>query len=305
MRELEGRKDITSVQRLASRLWPLGWHPGGLGWALARGALGERVLLFEVGGQLVAWAAVGGHEDGELIVQADPSVPGLAEDVVRACLASVSAPVLVAEVSDQDDPLRIALLEAGFARDETEPVIGLTRAVAASPPPPARGYAIRQVRPGEEAARVEVHRAAWRPADLPWPADRSPGADPSAESSFTLDAYRAVRDTWLYAEALDLVAETEGGDLVACCIGWYEESTGCAEIEPLGVVPAHRRRGLAGALCLEVGRRVAAAGGRELFVNTGVRADYPAPGGAYLKAGFTPSRRGFLYRKTRPQSPST
>ena len=51
-----------------------------------------------------------------------------------------------------------------------------------------------------------------------------------------------------------------------------------------------------GALCFESARRVAEAGGTELFVNAGPRDDYPAPSGAHLKAGFEVRRRGVLYR---------
>ena len=91
------------------------------------------------------------------------------------------------------------------------------------------------------------------------------------------------------------MVETPAGDLAGSCIAWYDSATGWAEIEPLGIVPAHRRRGLAVALCLEVARRVSELGGRELFINTGPRDDYPAPAGAYAKAGFVSVSRGRRY----------
>jgi hypothetical protein len=46
-RAVAGPDDISELQRLASRLWPTGWHPGGLGWALARGQLADDVVIFE------------------------------------------------------------------------------------------------------------------------------------------------------------------------------------------------------------------------------------------------------------------
>src|SRR5438132_1309649 len=64
-RAFSGRDDIRAMQRLASRLWPRGWHPGGLGWALARGALADEIVLFERGGELVGWAGLG-HEPDRL-----------------------------------------------------------------------------------------------------------------------------------------------------------------------------------------------------------------------------------------------
>ncbi len=78
-------------------------------------------------------------------------------------------------------------------------------------------------------------------------------SDPDAESSFTTEGYESVRGAWLYDQSLDLVAVVnDDGPLAACCIAWFDPSIGVCEIEPLGVVPEHRRRGLAIALCLEV-----------------------------------------------------
>jgi hypothetical protein len=55
-------------------------------------------------------------------------------------------------------------------------------------------------------------------------------------------------------------------------------------------VVAGRRRPLA---------RVGAAGGRDVFINTGPSAEYPAPAGAYRKAGFTTFSRGAAYQLRR------
>ena len=135
-------------------------------------------------------------------------------------------------------------------------------------------------------ARVEVHRAAWRPASLPYPAQHRPTVDSDATSTFTLPAYEAVQETWLYDPELDLVVVAPDGSLAGCCLAWYDATTGVAEIEPLGVVPEHRGRGLAGMLCLEAAERLRRTGGRAMFINTGPRLRYPAPGRAYARAGF-------------------
>lgn len=37
--------DVCGMQQLASRVWPSGWHPGGLGWGLSREALGDSVVV--------------------------------------------------------------------------------------------------------------------------------------------------------------------------------------------------------------------------------------------------------------------
>ena len=37
--------DVYGMQQLAGRVWPSGWHPGGLGWGLSRHALGDSVVV--------------------------------------------------------------------------------------------------------------------------------------------------------------------------------------------------------------------------------------------------------------------
>src|SRR5262249_27204536 len=145
------------------------------------------------------------------------------------------------------------------------------------------------------AQRVAVHRAAWRPASIPYSDGRA--VDERAASPFTEETYRNIRATWLYDPELDLVAVGPDGQFAACCIAWFDGSSGVAEIEPLGVAPDHRRRGLAVALCLEVAARVAAERGAEVFVNTAPSPGYSAAFAAYSKAGFHLTERATTYVK--------
>jgi len=155
------------------------------------------------------------------------------------------------------------------------------------------------VRAGERDTRVEVHRRAWRPATQPWPGDPPASVTEESTSRFSDALYERVRATWLYDPAFDLVVEAPDGSLAACCIAWWDPAIGCAEIEPVGVVPEHRRRGLASAMCWQVIEQVRAAGGRQVFI--GVRPDsaYPAPAQTYLAAGFDFEVRGRVYRRMR------
>jgi ribosomal protein S18 acetylase RimI-like enzyme len=291
-------RDVAAVQELASRLWPKGWHPGGLGWALARGELAEEVVLFEHAGLPVAWAGrSGAHGPGELLAQVDPTHPRVADTVVEWLVDTPGASRLTIEVYDGDVMLERALLGRGFTRSDVT-IVGMLRGVEAGDARLPDGYTLRRVRDDEREARVAVHRAAWKPASLPWKDRRA--VDRDAESSFTRERYRAVRDTWLYDPDLDLVAQAADGSLAGCCIAWFDPAIGVAEIEPLGVVPEHRRNGLAVAMCLAVVERVRARGGHEIFINTGPREEYPAPSAAYAKAGFTPRRRGSSYVLERP-----
>ncbi len=291
-RAVDGHGDITAVQRVASRLWPVGWHPGGLGWALARGQLADEVVVFEGRDDVEGWAARSVHEPGELLAQVDPSRPDVADLIVGWLLDAVGGARATVEVHDGDATLAFALRRGGFVPHPGARVVGMFRPAGEADTAVA-GYSVRPVRDDERAARVAVHRAAWKPSTLPWADGRMTA--PDAESSFTETAYEAVRDTWQYRRDLDLVAVTPDGALAGCCIAWFDPATGVAEIEPLGVAPEHRRNGVAVAMCLEVAARVGALGGDQIFINTGPREEYPGPAAAYEKAGFRPVERATTY----------
>lgn len=302
----KGPEDTTAMQRLASRLWPLGLHPGGLGWAAAGGQLADPIVLAD-GGDVAAagWAGLDGDE---IHLQADPARPEVASALVEWAAAAGGereGGELRVAVADQDEVLQEAVEAAGFdvaqyhAAELVGPSTGMFLDVEGVVADPPGGYRVRHVRDDELAARVEVHRAAWRPASLPWPPGTAPEVAPDATSRFTPELYERVRATWLYDQTLDLVVEAPEGALAACCICWWDPASGCAEIEPLGVVPEHRRRRLAGALCHGAAERVAARGGRRVYINSDPGMRYSVPAAAYLAAGFVLERRGTVYRRSR------
>lgn len=283
------------MQEMQSRLWPLGMHPGGLGWSLARGPFASTVALWSDEGRLVAWAGID-HPD-ELLAQVEPGEDEAAEAVMAWFLAGSPGAELRIPLTDSETTLRAAAVRRGF-EDSGKATYGLW--MDAVPRPHVAGeYPVRAVQPEEAARRVEVHRAAWKPSELPWSPGHGPVTDPEATSSFDQAAYAACRRTWLYDADFDLVAVAPDGTFAASCLAWFDPSTGVAEIEPLGVHPAHRRRGLAGLLCHEVARRVAERGGSEVFINSGPNEGYPAPPGAYAKAGFRIVKRGTVYVRPR------
>ena len=284
------------LQVLAARRWPRGRHPGGLGWEVATNQLPEVVATrHRSDGTVAGWAGI--DRPGELVVEADDDV---ASDLLaNAVDAASDAEAVTVHVAEADDALRTAVERAGFAK--ASPWMGMWRRASVGDRAKVLtdGAIVRATREGEEAARVAVHRRAWRPADLPWHPDHRPPTAPDAESSFDHGRFAATQATWLYDRELDLVVETTDGELVACCIAWFDADLGVAEIEPLGVVPTHRRQGFAGALCLEVSARVAERGGDEVFISSGPRVAYPASHAAYTKAGFETRRRGAVWQLRR------
>ena len=292
--------DLRGMQRLASRVWPSGWHPGGLGWGLSRDALADSVVVAvdeEAMGPVVGFAGRGGDE----ITHVERDRDDVADALVTWLLeVDDDAPITV---WDGADALARAAVRARLEPVGREPWSGMLLDVAAVRGDPRRhvaGHVIRAVRPDESAARVEVHRAAWKPSSIPY-VDGRP-VDPDAESTFTPAAYESVRGAWLYDRRLDLVAAVDDagdGELVACCIAWFDPATGVSEIEPLGVAPEHRRRGLAVALCLEVADLTAARGGTHVFINAQPQPGYVASTSAYVAAGFRLVERATTYARSR------
>lgn len=268
-------------------------HPGGLAWEAATGQLPDRVAVLRDHGAVRGWAALS-EDDARVECAAgdDDATDRLAAWLLDAAGAT---PVSVA-VHRPQRRLRAVLTRHGFV-DEDVPLAGLRHRAEDTGARPAAGYRVRPVEEGEEELRVRAHRRAWRPADLPFTDGSGEGVDPDAESRFDADAYRAVRAAPLYRRDLDLVVVAPDGTPAGTCTAWLDPVSGWAELEPLGIVPEHRQRGLARALALDVCRRVAVLGGRDVFINSSPLPYYRAPWDAYVKAGFAPMDRGTRMRR--------
>lgn len=300
--------DSAAMQALASRCWPAGPHPGGLGWSMATDQFAATLVVVDSpDGELLGWAGL--TQPGSLVLQVDPESTDTRDPLTEWLTYTAEGPDLTIDAFDV--ATAEALTRVGF-RPVQPPFgyyrmgqAGLQASVGRLVSDPPAGYTIRHVQPGEDNARVAVHRSAWRPADLPFHPDHRPDFDESWTSSFTAESYDRVQATKLYDTDLDLVAVAPDGSLAGCCIAWLDPATGWAEIEPLGVVPDHRRQGLALALCTEVARRVSDRGGTHVFINTGPSETYPAPYEAYVKAGFTPFVRSTTLNRRPATTPHT
>jgi GNAT superfamily N-acetyltransferase len=107
--------------------------------------------------------------------------------------------------------------------------------------------------------------------------------------------YERVRRTWPYRSELDRVAVDADGTVVAHCTAWLDERARSGLLEPVGTHPAHRRRGLATACCLDALRTLAAAGATTAQVSC----ESGAPAcTAYRHAGFTTALHARAYRRS-------
>jgi mycothiol synthase len=96
-----------------------------------------------------------------------------------------------------------------------------------------------------------------------------------------------------YQPDLDLVAVDAGGRVAGFCVGWLNQQGG--QIEPMGVHPDFRGRGLGRALLSECVRRLQRRGARRIFVATDNFRD--AAFGLYESAGFRVIEPVWVYRK--------
>ena len=176
--------DLRAIQSIASARWPCGWHPGGLGWAIARWQLapdpGSEIVVLAGGGggrdgAVRAWATRGQHEMGEVSVQADLGSDPLIDELLDWALDGLDATPVSVEVYDGDHVLADALARRGFSPAAERPIVGMHRPTSVltlmesgwngapeSPPPRSDlgGYRVRATTDAEVDDRIGVHRRA-------------------------------------------------------------------------------------------------------------------------------------------------
>ena len=306
-RRARGEADLVAAADTLSRAWTEGSPRvaaarGDLDWWFCQAwpaELGDRLRLWRMGGETVGWswhdgAAIDYHVwtgnaiDDEAVERAilDRAVA----DAARRQRAGEDGAVETWAADDDERTLRL-LAELGFGRlgSESEPIGGhrflsqFRRRVddgsAIDDAPLASGYRIRAVTgPGDFAARVDVHRAAFAP------------------SRMRLEKYRRLSRLPDYRFEDDLVVEAPDSSLAAFAIAWWDPIARVGELEPVGTHPAHQRRGLARALLCHALRRYRDLGAGTVQVFSD--GDNVASEALYEAVGFR--RRGWHRRYRRP-----
>ncbi|NUQ33024.1 MAG: GNAT family N-acetyltransferase, partial [Dermatophilaceae bacterium] len=101
-----------------------------------------------------------------------------------------------------------------------------------------------------------------------------------------------------YRHDLDWVAVDEDDRMVASVIVWLDEATGVGLVEPVGCVPDHRGRGLAGAVTLAALHHLGEVGGSLAQVSPRGDDDYPGPQRLYRSLGFRPTARTVTWTRS-------
>lgn len=209
--------------------------------------------------------------------------PG-AEDRYGELLASAPPDATIVAL-DRDEPIVEQLRQRGYVPDADAWDWHMVRATLDDLPAVrlTDGFAIRDATdPSEIGRRVAVHRAAWEP------------------SSFTEHSYGWVRSAPPYRPDLDVgVVDEATGEWAAYAIAWLDAEANAGEFEPVGCAPAHRRRGLTSAACLEALDRLRAAGATTCVVYGVSDPANPAPRSLYASLGFEAAARHLRFRRPR------
>ncbi len=213
---------------------------------VAETRLEDVAWVWEDGGQVVGLLLPDGAP-GDAHLSLAPGARGLLEaamlDVAEAELAARDAEgrarmVVWADASAAE--LAELLGERGYRRSDVRErrwrgPIGPGRGDVA---PPA-GYSIRALGDGLELLeRCYASGLAFHDGDL------AVAAANREDASW----YRRLQRAPLYRRDLDLVAVDEHGAIAGFATAWFDDVTRSALVEPVGVVPAHQRRGLGRAL---------------------------------------------------------
>lgn len=294
--DFAGEPDLVAMQQMCSRVWSptARFHPGQLAWnhysrAAVPGVLGdgEAVSVWrgadQDASQVVAfgWAEAADWLEVALDEDRDDAAE-LASQVIAWYTAWTDSPtqnVLTMEGSALAEPL----IAAGFSSDESNAdamylrhlLLDLAR-LDSGAGAGIDAYDLRPVQVQDIPARAECHDLAW--SDF-------------GDSGVTAHSYRLLTESPLYRYDLDWVAVSPSGELAASALAWLDEATGVGLLEPVGVVPAHRGRGLSEAVSRAALHQLQRLGARTALVTARGDEGYPGPRKLYARLGFQPGAR--------------
>jgi predicted N-acetyltransferase YhbS len=243
-------------------------------------------------GQLIAWTYF--RANGEFNVFVAPGAGYdedaaffdelliVIEEAARASVAAGDPPVSLNTYGVDparaavDRTLAQALERFGFQIDPSSG--GVMQQCLDQVPPPdiPDGYRLGWLQTRADVlGRVEAHRAAFAPSEL------------------TFRKYERMQRTWPYQPTLDRVVLTDQDEVVAFCTAWLDEHNAAGLLEPVGTNPAHRRRGLARAVCLDALIALRAAGAQTAQVGFTTAAAYAT----YQSIGFARAGAELAFRK--------
>jgi mycothiol synthase len=228
-------------------------------------SLEEVATVWDDGGAVVALLMPdGGPGEAHLSVHPHHRTPAFDAAMLDVAEERLSVPAgdsrrsLLVWAHDHDAS-RVAELERrGFERTggaELSWRRDLSRALEAAPV--AEGYSLRSLEHGLDLLeRCFASGLAFHDGD----------AAVALANRADIGWYERIQAAPLYRRDLDVVAVAPDAAIAAFCTVWFDDATRSAMVEPLGVVPAHRRKGLARAVLTDGLRRVQRLGADLAFV---------------------------------------
>ena len=274
MRRYAGEEDYWRIRAFLRETWQA-WGGQPFTWPVARldywrwfvstllpqPPLEECLFLWETAdGQLAA--VLTPEERAEGCPQVHPAFqsPALEHEIFEVAEEHYPLTVdgerrMVAMVRSDDRVRQAVLAERGYARSdwpESQWSQTLTAPPAVRPPPP--GYVVRAL--GESS---ELPQRAW----VSWRAFHPDEPDAAYEG---WEWYHLIQRMPLYRRDLDIVAVSDSGEFAAFCTLWYDDVSRSGLFEPVGVEPAHHRKGLGTAVMTEAMARFYRMGGIHVSV---------------------------------------
>ena len=280
-RPYEGPADLRALLGTMATSWRIA-RPlvnvtaGGIEWWFACSRSGidwrERVRLWELGGEVVAWGMFEPPSELGYHLRADLPTDGrraIVAEMLEWCAERAAPSSVLLHVLDADEALCNDLRALGLTPSEEPAFSQFHTTLEGEPAAPVLppGYRIRPLRGEDELeARVEVHRAAFAP------------------SRMTVEKYRDLLGMVHYAFDRDLVVEAPDGSLAAFTMVWWDPEARVGEFEPVGTHPDHRGKGLAKAVNLAGLRLLRGLGALDAVVFS--RTTNAVSEALYASAGF-------------------
>ena len=171
-------------------------------------------------------------------------------------LAHPDTGVLRVPIQDHDAALRAAAARRGYVMDPDYSEIESALVLGELPAPILPdGFVLRSMAEGGDLAlRAKAFGLGFnRPDPKDWP------------SAATYAELQRAPD---YRADLDICVVAPDGEIASFCLVWYDARNQMVSLEPVGTVPAYRRRGLARAAVLEGLHRAAALGAERAWVGS-------------------------------------
>ena len=279
MRPYRGEDDYWAIRRfLRETLQENGgrmhsWHVNRLDYwkhhvsvSCELGDLAGTVFLWEDEHGRMA-AVVLPETPGQIFLQIAPGVrtTGLEEEVIATAEQRLGAQRadgvfrIVLWVSERDTVRQEIVTRRGFEKHELARTQDHSRSLLESIPEPETPEGIVLQSQGNPSDHPKRSLASWRAFHPDEPDD---GADPSGMW------YERIQHAPLYRRDLDVVAVDEKGDYAGFCTCWFDDVTRSAVLEPVGTIPAYRRRGLGRALIAEAMQRARKLGAIKIYVGS-------------------------------------